>query len=132
MFPERLIEKETLRPTANGFSCGLRLPWYRALPLSCIENVEVSVDGERVERDDIGLQLDDIGPLRLSELAALTDTWWYVLDSARLTVDSAAATEAGDHEIAVEMGLYIPYLPVAGTPLVTRDRSTAHLEVQPR
>jgi hypothetical protein len=129
VFPERLIEAETLRPTTNGFRAGLRLPWYRALPLSCIERIEVRVDTKPVPQDAVRFSLGPSGPYRFSELATLTDVWWYVLDSAELTVDSPDATEPGTHEVSVDMGLHIPYLPVAGAPLVSLDKCTAQLEV---
>ena len=129
VFPERLIEAETLRPTPTGFRTGLRLTWYRALPLSCIERITVTVDGTAVPDEAITLELGSTGPLSLSALAALTDTWWYVLDSALLTVDSAAAAAPGDHELTVVLGLYIPYLPVAGSPLVNLDSGSAQLKV---
>ena len=55
--------------------------------------------------------------------------YWYVLDSAQLEVRSEAATGPGSHEITLGFGLYIPYLPVNGNPLVNLDSGTATLEV---
>ncbi|MFJ9243850.1 DUF6379 domain-containing protein [Streptomyces sp. NPDC101776] len=129
VFPERLIEAETLRPTEQGFCTNLRLTWYRALPLSCVERITVTVDGTPVPDEAITLELDSTGPLSLSVLPSLTDTWWYVLDSALLTVDTATAVEPGDHEVTVVLGLYIPYLPVGGSPLVNLDTGSAQLKV---
>jgi hypothetical protein len=130
VFPERLIEVESLHPTAVGFATGMRLPWYRALPLSCIERIDVSVDGVAVPPEAVRLRVGRTGPLEVSKLAALTDSWWYVLDSADLTVESPAAVAPGSHEVTVSMGLYIPYLPVDGAPLVSLDTCTTQLEVK--
>lgn len=132
MFPERLIEANTLRPTSDGFETDLRLPWYRALPLSCVERMDVSVDGRPVPPDNVTISLGPDGPFLLEELADLTDTFWYVLDSARLHVTSPAATEPGSHEIDLGFGLYIPYLPVNGAPLRNLDSCNAILEVPTR
>ncbi|GHF34726.1 hypothetical protein FHX82_005451 [Amycolatopsis bartoniae] len=129
MFPERLIEAGTVRPTAKGFCAGLRLTWYRALPLSCIERITVTVDGTEVPDDAISLSVAATGPLSVPDMASLTDTWWYVLDSALLTVDSAVAAAPGEHEVTVVLGLYIPYLPVDGSPLVNLDTCSARLKV---
>lgn len=129
MFPERLIETETLQSTPDGFSANVRLPWYRALPLSCVERIEVSVDGAPVPTDQIRFSLGDAGPLSIGDFAELTDTWWYVLDSATLTVASEKATVPGTHEVDLSMGLYIPYLPVGGSPLVNLDTCSAELKV---
>lgn len=129
MFPERLIEADTLRSTADGFRADVRLPWYRALPLSCVERIEVSVDGTPIPPVDIRLTLGDADPLAIADLASLTDTWWYVLDSATLSVASPTAARPGTHEVEVSMGLHIPYLPVGGVPLVNLDACVARLEV---
>lgn len=132
MFPERLIEADTLRETDEGFTTNVRLPWYRALPLSCVERMDVSVDGQPVPVDDVTLTFGDVGPLKLRELAALTDTYWYVLDSAKLSVKSDSARRPGSHEINLAFGLYIPYLPVNGEPLKNLDSDSAILKVAER
>lgn len=132
LFPERLIEADTLRPSADGFTTDLRLPWYRALPLSCVERMAVRVDGQPVPEGDVTLTLAGEGPYTLPELAAHTDTYWYVLDSAQLSVKSDAATQPGEHAIDVDFGLYIPYLPVNGAPLKNLDSNSAILKVADR
>lgn len=132
MFPERLIEAETLTPTSDGFRTGLRLPWYRALPLSCVERIDVQVDGQDVPVENLTLSLGDSGPYTFAELAELTDKYWYVLDSAELKVRTDVATTPGEHEITIGFGLYIPYLPVNGAPLKNLDSCTATLEVPAR
>jgi hypothetical protein len=129
LISERLIEQETLQPTDKGFKTGLRLPWYRALPLSCIERINVTVDGTDVPSESIRFSVGEFGPLTTSEFAPLIDKYWYVLDSAELVVDYEPATEPGSHEVSVEMGLFIPYLPVNGSPLLNLDRCSAELKV---
>ncbi|MGN6220929.1 MAG: C-glycoside deglycosidase beta subunit domain-containing protein [Microbacterium sp.] len=132
LFPERLIEADTLRPSSDGFITDLRLPWYRALPLSCIERMEVRVDGQPVPEEDVTLTLAGKGPYTLPELAAHTEDYWYVLDSAQLSVKSNAATQPGEHAIDLAFGLYIPYLPVNGAPLKNLDSNSAILKVADR
>jgi len=132
LFPERLIDSTTVVPTVGGFEADLRLPWYRALPLSCVERIDVKVDGQPVPISDVSFSLGAHGPYSFEELAELTDTYWYVLDSARLRVTSEPATTPGSHEISVGFGLYIPYLPVNGAPLKNLDSCTATLEVPTR
>lgn len=129
LFPERLIEADTLRPTSDGFVTGVRLPWYRALPLSCVERMEVVVDNEPIPKDDVTLTLAERGPYKLADLAELIDTYWYVLDSAELSVKTPTALTPGKHDVTVNFGLYIPYLPVNGAPLVNLDSCSATLEV---
>lgn len=81
LFPERLIETETLRPTAEGFTTAVRLPWYRALPLSCVERMDVSVDGRSVPQAEVTLT---VGGQRTVHAVGDGDIDGHVLVRARL------------------------------------------------
>lgn len=129
MLPERLIEDDSLTVTTRGVSVSLRLPWYRALPLSCIAGATLAVDGRDV--DPVTLRLTVDGTARaLGELPPRYDTWWYVLDSAILSAPGARLAvpgpEAG-HEVSVSLTLIIPYLPVAGHPLQISERCSKRM-----
>ncbi len=41
----------------TGFRLRLGLPFYRALPLSCIEEIRLKMDGETVDSRNISLQI---------------------------------------------------------------------------
>ena len=49
MLTEQVIGDGSLRAREDGFSFDLRMPWYRALPLSSLEGLEVRIDGEQVK-----------------------------------------------------------------------------------
>jgi hypothetical protein len=83
----------------------LRSPWYRALPLSCVD-VELTLDGERVSNDRIRVNVND-HDYTLDELNERYDEFWFVLDPARVRV---SGVDPGDHRVAVRLGLRIPYL----------------------
>ena len=91
--------------TADGAEFRIRSPWYRSLPLSCID-VELSVDGDRVESERIAFCVNGQA-YDLSELAELSDEFWFVLDPAKLRV---AKVEPGPHDVSLLLGLRIPYL----------------------
>lgn len=129
MFAERLIEAETLRSTPTGFTTDIRLPWYRSLPLSCVGRITVSVDGTTIPPENIRFSIYDVIPSTVSELAQHTTTYWYVLDSGHLSVESAEAITPGTHLVTVETSIFIPYLPVGGDALVNLDTCSAELEV---
>ena len=57
MFDNKMIVEDSLKATDSGFTIEARLPYYRGLGLSMIENVAVSVDGEAIPREDITVSL---------------------------------------------------------------------------
>ena len=91
--------------TADGMELRLRSPWYRALPLSCVD-VELTVDGERIADDRLRVHVNDCD-YTLDELHERHDEFWFVLDPARVRVSGVGP---GVHDVAVRLGLRIPYL----------------------
>lgn len=131
MLGDQVIADEPLRVVENGISFRLRMPWYRALPLSCLEGLEVRLDGSEVPSDDIALSLGG-QTYRLAELSPLHDTWWYVTDAIEITVPRAQApgTDADEHELDVTVALRIPYIVESGHPLVMRERCVKQMAVE--
>ncbi len=76
------------------------------LPLASLDDVEVVVDGERI--DGIRIALDDrlLDPSALSEERA----WWFLQD--RVVLRGARVLRPGAHDVAVSFRLVIPYLQV--------------------
>jgi hypothetical protein len=116
---DRVIADGSLRREPAGFSFDLRIPWYRSLPLSCVEGLEVSVDGERIAEEDLRITFDGRA-YELADLPPLFDEWWYVTDPAR--VEISRPLEPGQHELDVTLSLRIPYIVEAGRRLVMRER----------
>jgi hypothetical protein len=86
----------------------LRLPWYRSLPLSCIERLSVAIDGEEQTEDRLRVVVN--GELRsLHEVAEMHEVWWFVLDTVDLQIASTGGLEPGKHEVRVGLQLRIPY-----------------------
>lgn len=91
--------------TADGAELRVRSPWYRSLPLSCID-VELAVDDAPVDPGRITFCVNG-NAYSMEELTELIDEFWFVLDPARLRVTDIAP---GAHDVAVRLGLRIPYL----------------------
>jgi hypothetical protein len=107
MMPETIIEPGTFSAADGRVQLSVRMPWYRALPLSSIADVDWHVDGVKVPRESITWTVDG-RTYRLDELPARHDLWWYVLDSA--VISGKLSPGAGDHEVSVTLALYIPYI----------------------
>jgi hypothetical protein len=98
-----------LRRTGDGFEVPVRFDWYRSLPLSCVASLTLTVDGEVVDAERIRFHVND-RDYALDELAAVHDEFWFVLDTARLRVLADPPLAAGEHEVAVDLAMRIPYL----------------------
>jgi hypothetical protein len=121
MLTEQVIGDSSLRAREDGFSFDLRMPWYRALPLSSLEGLEVRIDGEPVESEDLRLALGG-RTYPLADLPPLHDEWWYVADPADVRVPMPGGLSAGEHVLDVTVALRIPYIVESGHPLVMRER----------
>jgi Domain of unknown function (DUF6379) len=121
MLTDNVIGDGSLRAAPGGFTFDLRLPWYRALPLSSLEGLDVRIDGEAVPSDELRLTLDH-QTYTLADLPPLYDDWWYVADPAEVHAPKAGGLAAGDHELDVTVALRIPYIVESGHPLVMRER----------
>jgi hypothetical protein len=97
----------------------IRLPWYRALPLSVTEIGNLSVDGLNVPPADIQLIVNGKAH-PATALGELTDDWWYVLDDGLLEARLPAAPARGPHTVDLTFKLYPPYIP--GLAWVTQAR----------
>jgi hypothetical protein len=125
MFDKYIICENSLRQRADsgesaGFSLELRLPYYRALGLSMVEKIALTIDGEAVPQERMTLVVED-GAFAVSALGGVQDARWGFGEVARLEVDGVplAATPDGGHDVQVEQHLRISYLPFM---LVGKDR----------
>ena len=108
MIPDRIIEQGTLTSDGSRAAVEVRIPWYRALPASCISEAGLSIDGVPAPTESIRWTMNG-ETHRLDELAARTDDWWFPLDSAIVSGDVPVGPD-GEHRVDVELKLYIPYI----------------------
>jgi hypothetical protein len=108
----RIVEDDSLRVTEGGYEVGIRLNWYRSLPLSCVETVRLALDGTWVDPDMIRFRINN-HDYRLSELAEQLEEFWFVQDAAILHIDQPGKVATGEsHTIEVEIGFRAPYIPI--------------------
>jgi hypothetical protein len=111
-FPIKLIEDNSLKVTQDGFEVKARLLWYRSLPLSCVENVSLAINGEPIDQQAIYFGINNT-LYQLDELENLVDQTWFVQDSARLCVKKTGMVSKGQAcAIEAEIVLRAPYIMV--------------------
>ncbi len=108
MIPDRIIEQGTLTTDGARVSVEVRLPWYRALPASCIGRATLTVDGVEVPAETLRWGMNGL-TFTFDELVPNTQDWWFPTDSAVVSGDLALADDA-EHKVEVGLTLYIPYI----------------------
>ena len=119
MIPDRIIEQGTLSTDGARAAVEVRLPWYRALPGSCIAGAKLSIDGVEAPTESLRWTMNG-REFRFEELVDETGEWWFPLDSAVLSGDVPVDPD-GEHDVRVDLTLYIPYI-------IISDSETLHIE----
>jgi hypothetical protein len=117
---DQVIADGSLRAAPDGFAFDVRLPWYRALPISCVEGLEVTLDGRSIPAEELTIEFNG-STYKLSDLPPLHDDWWYVADAAPVTAPLPETLADGAHELDVTISVRIPYIIESGVPLVMKE-----------
>ncbi len=128
MFDKYMICPETVRNVADGgrtvgFEFGARLPYYRGLGLSMVEDVAVTVDGKRIPRDRIRLTVSG-RTYTLDELESEYQAVWEMGDIAVVRALVDGGLSPGEHVLELEEQLRVSYMPF---PSVGRDAKTIRI-----
>ena len=124
MIPDRIIEQGTLTTTGARSAVEVRLPWYRALPGSCIAGAKLRIDGVEAPTESLRWQMNG-REFGFDELVDETGEWWFPTDSAVLSGDLPVEAGDAEHEVDVDLKLYIPYI-------IIGDGETLHIEEHDR
>jgi len=88
----------------TGFQLKIRIPYYRGVPLSLIETVQLTVDGETYPPNQMTFSAGGRA-YTFDELAKVTELEWFFGDPATLTVDKPGGLSSGMH--TVQLGIVI-------------------------
>lgn len=104
--------------TVTGFQVQARLPYYRGLGLSMVEDIVLTIDGETVPRESLLFTVHN-NTYTLDALESVTEDRWEFGEVATLRVNRPGGLAEGEHEIELMERLRISYLPF---PSITRDK----------
>jgi len=109
VIPDRIIEPNTL--SADGSTCTVevRIPWYRALPASCVSGVSFAVDGVAAPAESLRWTMNGT-TYRLDDLVGRTDEWWFPTDSVAVSGEISLSGTDVEHQVDIGLQLYIPYI----------------------
>ena len=114
MMDNKMIVEGSLAPVEGGFSFLGRLPYYRGLGLSMIEDIEVTLDGEKLPRDQVRFSVRG-KTYTLDEMETVYDDRWNFGEKASVIVKMPGGLAKGAHEVELAETLRISYLPFVPT-----------------
>jgi hypothetical protein len=115
----RALDGDALRLFPDRSELRVALPWIRSMPLACVHDLVVELDGAR--RDAVVL----LGERRVLPTDLVAESaWWYLQDRLVLELPAAAS---GTHTVSVAFDLEVPYLAVGPTPLRLPIRDSREL-----
>ncbi len=104
----------------TGFEFGVRLPYYRGLGLTMVENFEVSIDDKAIPREQLRFKLRNRS-YTLVEMETAENEVWEMGEIAQLQVLQPGGLPPGRHKIDLAETLRISYMPF---PITGRDSKT--------
>ncbi len=112
-----------------GYEFNLQYPSYRGTFLSCIEALEVTVDGKRLDNSEMGFAVNGKEVL-IEEFPELFREYWFTLDLATIRVYSMGGLDSGSrHRISVDLKHRIPYTGYFGNYMVLDSHCEKELMV---
>ena len=125
MFDRYMICDETVRNLTRGgkvvgFQFGARIAYYRGLGLSMVEDLAVTVDGEKIPRERVRFTVGD-RTFSLDEMETEYEARWEFGDIATVSVLTEGGLSPGKHRIELVEQLRVSYMPF---PIQGRDAKT--------
>lgn len=120
MFDKYLIVANSLRNVINeegaidGFEVRIRIPYYRGVPLSCVDSIKVVV-GFGVDGGKLTFTNDDIrftvaaGSFTMNEMETVGTKRWNLDEDAVLHVSHPGGLIYLDQDIDLTIGVRAPY-----------------------
>jgi hypothetical protein len=118
MFDRYIILEDSLRNVTDGgeptgFAFEIRMPYYRGLGLSMVEDVAVTVDGHRYPREAVTFSVHG-NTYTLEEMETEYEDRWEFGEPATVTIEHPGGLRPGEHVVENEQRLRISYLPWPG------------------
>ncbi len=107
---EDLFSNVTENGKVTGFQFNARLPYYRGLGISMVEDLAVTVDAETFPREAIRVTLHG-NTYSLDQMENEFEDRWEFGEKGTLTVLKPGGLTPGKHEVAMVDRLRISYLP---------------------
>jgi hypothetical protein len=102
----------------------MRLPYYRGQVLSAVEDIALTVDGNKVPREDVRFTVRG-KTWTLDQLETTYDERWEFGEVARVSVRHPGGLAGGRHSVTAAVQLRISYLPWSPVTSCTAELTVA-------
>ena len=109
MFLAEDVEEVLVRGIPTGFNVKIRIPYYRGVALSLVENVEVKYDNEVYPKEVLTFTTAD-GTFTFDEMATMTTLRWEYGEKATVFVPRKGGFGMGGHMVEVTCSIRISYM----------------------
>ncbi len=122
MFDSYMICADTVRNVTRGgkvvgFEFGARIAYYRGLGLSMVEDLAVTVDGEKVPRECVRFSVGG-RTFALDQMESEYEARWEFGEIATVSVLNEKGLSPGEHTLELIEQLRVSYMPF---PIQGRD-----------
>ncbi len=124
MMDNKMIIEDSLESSDLGFAFYGRLPYYRGLGLSMIEDIQVTVDGETVAREDVRFYVRG-KTYTLDQMETVYDDRWNFGEKAKIIAMKPGGLAPGKHAIDFAVRMRVSYLPFVPTTKDTKELAVA-------
>ncbi|KAB7672106.1 DUF6379 domain-containing protein [Bacillus sp. B1-b2] len=119
MFEKYLISEKTFHNVEStgeiiGYNVGLRIPYYRGITLSCVNEINLTINGVSISHDDMTVMVET-GSFPYRELSTVINNRWEMTEEAVIFVNAPGGLEAKEHIIEAFVSLRISYQPHPNT-----------------
>jgi Domain of unknown function (DUF6379) len=94
----------------TGFQFGARLPYYRGLGLSMVEDIGVKIDGQAIDAERISLSVHG-NIYTLNQMETEAHDRWEMGEVGHISVRKDGGLSKGEHQLNLMLNLRISYLP---------------------
>ena len=96
--------------TVIGYQLKTRIAYYRGVPLSMVDQIELVVDDVPVTSEKIRFTVGD-ETFTLKEMETVTSTKWEFGQQATLFVDQPGGLSRGEHKVFLRQTTRVAYYP---------------------
>lgn len=95
-----------------GFEMLTHITYYRGIPLSMVNYMDVEVDGKQIPREDLRIAVDEFDWFTLKEMETVTTIKWEYGTPAKVRVMMDGGLSAGEHDVKLTVCTRTAYIPV--------------------
>ncbi|MCR5082744.1 MAG: DUF6379 domain-containing protein, partial [Parasporobacterium sp.] len=95
-----------------GFEMQTHITYYRGIPLSMVNFMEVELDGKKIPREDLRIAVDEFDWFTLKEMETVTTIKWEYGTPATVRVLMDGGLTPGEHDVKLTVCTRTAYIPI--------------------